>query len=238
VELTVQKIDSSVSVLENSGYLKAGNDTKVHSARIIYSRDGIRSFISQSSGIEIKDILLLLLRTAGERIFDQKVKLNLNDLAGMSGWPEKKIIQLLKSASDSRIIELEEPTNHKKVFLQNERVKPETLSLNVRNLEQLRENAINKLKTMSDFVYYDECRFKYILDYFGEDSEGYECGNCDSCRGESKIASTSNSYIEEIVIRTLHDLKGSIKSTDLVKLLLGNSRHPGMISNPNFGIIA
>ena len=90
---------------------------------------------------------------------------------------------------------------------------------------------------MTEFVYTEDCRFKYILEYFGEECEDYECGICDSCRGETKVIGTTNDYIEEIIIRTLHELKTPIKSGDLIKLLLGTSRHPGIIRNSNYGII-
>jgi ATP-dependent DNA helicase RecQ len=90
---------------------------------------------------------------------------------------------------------------------------------------------------MTDFVYSKGCRFGYILRYFGEENDNYECGKCDSCRGDVHETGAADSYIEEIIIRTLHELKTPIKSTDLVKLLLGNSKHPGIMSNPNYGIV-
>ncbi len=236
-DVTAQKFDSAVRVLEQSGYLSVAGRDKEYSARILYSREGIRNHLEKSIDIELKDIILLLLRSSGERIFDQKVKINLNELARVTGWNNDKIKQLLQSASESRIIELGEPSSFNKVYLQNERLKAESLSLSMKNQDQLKENAVSKLKLMSDFVYATDCRFDYILKYFGEDNEKYNCGKCDLCRGEVHETGAANDYIEEIIIRTLHELKTPIKSTDLIKLLLGNSRHPGLMSNPNYGII-
>lgn len=236
-ELTVQKVDSSLTVLENSGYIVLKKNDKDYSARINYSRDGIQSLIRQAINIEIKDIILSLLRMAGERIFDYKVKLNLNKLSTMTGWSVSKIKQLLKAASENGIIQLDEPSSLKNVFLQNERVRPELLSLSLINQDELKARSIDKLKLMTEFVYTEDCRFKYILEYFGEENGNYKCGICDSCRGETAVNVTTNDYIEEIIIRTLHELKTPIKSVDLIKLLLGASRHPGIIKNSNYGVI-
>lgn len=236
-DLSAQIMDSSLTVLEQSGYISLKKNGNNYAARINYSRDGIQSLVKRAINIELKDIILLLLRMAGERIFDYKVKLDLDKLSGTTGWSVSKIKQLLRTAAESRIIELDEPSSLKNYYLQKERIRPELLFLSLKNKDELKRRSIDKLKLMTEFVYTDDCRFKYILDYFGEDCENYECGICDSCRGETKVVGTTNDYIEEIIIRTLHELKTPIKSRDLIKLLLGTSRHPGIIRNSNYGII-
>lgn len=44
-----------------------------------------------------------------------------------------------------------------------------------------KQNEYKKLQFMVDFVHYNSCLRKYILNYFGEEVEYEECGNCSNC---------------------------------------------------------
>jgi ATP-dependent DNA helicase RecQ len=75
---------------------------------------------------------------------------------------------------------------------------------------------------MVDFVFTDECRFKYILDYFGEDTKDYSCGKCDKCLNEEGVSFSSTEYIKEIILRGLNELGDSTEAS-LIKALRGSS---------------
>ena len=49
-----------------------------------------------------------------------------------------------------------------------------------------RLNQYRKLQQMVDFVHYNGCLRKYILNYFGEQVDYDECGNCSNCISEGK----------------------------------------------------
>ena len=46
---------------------------------------------------------------------------------------------------------------------------------------QYKEKQIIKLSRMIDFINTEDCRKKFILNYFGEDYEKDNCGMCDNC---------------------------------------------------------
>jgi predicted transcriptional regulator len=75
---------------------------------------------------------------------------------------------------------------------------------------------------MVDFVYTDGCRFKYILDYFGEDTKDYSCGKCDKCLNEEGVSFSSTEYIKEIILRGLNELGDSTEAS-LIKALRGSN---------------
>ncbi len=50
--------------------------------------------------------------------------------------------------------------------------------------EAEREQRIQRLRTMMNFCEQSSCRWARILQYFGEQSSGLQCGHCDNCRGE------------------------------------------------------
>lgn len=52
--------------------------------------------------------------------------------------------------------------------------------------EDRKLNEYKKLQYMVDFVHYNGCLRKYILNYFGEEVEYDECGNCSNCISEGE----------------------------------------------------
>ena len=46
--------------------------------------------------------------------------------------------------------------------------------------------ALKKLEAMTDFCESTQCRVKMFLDYFGENTEGFSCGECDNCKNPSE----------------------------------------------------
>ena len=50
-----------------------------------------------------------------------------------------------------------------------------------------------RLRKMIDFAYYEGCRHKFILDYFGDQSPTRTCGGCDNC--EKKQAGSSRAPV-------------------------------------------
>ncbi len=59
-------------------------------------------------------------------------------------------------------------------------VPPEQLELDRAALEEKERRDRQKLESMIRFAYADECRQRWILDYFGE-KDAPECGSCDVC---------------------------------------------------------
>jgi ATP-dependent DNA helicase RecQ len=74
---------------------------------------------------------------------------------------------------------------------------------------------------MLEFVFTNECRFKNILNYFGENVTDYRCGKCDNCTSTGKLKDSSTSYLSEIIIETLVEANEEIPENFLVNLLRG-----------------
>ncbi len=75
---------------------------------------------------------------------------------------------------------------------------------------------MKKFKLMKDFIFYDECRFAFLLDYFGEEKN--KCNKCDKCETQ-KIKIDS---LEKIVLASLTKIFW-IKYDALVEILQGKS---------------
>jgi len=61
----------------------------------------------------------------------------------------------------------------------------------------------------------------YILNYFGQNSKDYRCGKCDNCLDGGTAPSLD--YIDEIILRTLHESKTPLRKKTLLQILQGSS---------------
>ncbi len=55
------------------------------------------------------------------------------------------------------------------------------LNLNTKEINSKKEHSKDKLDSVIEYCFTDECRFKYILNYFGENKATYKCNKCDNC---------------------------------------------------------
>ncbi|MCB9247417.1 MAG: RecQ family zinc-binding domain-containing protein [Ignavibacteriales bacterium] len=73
-----------------------------------------------------------------------------------------------------------------------ERVDIKNLRLDKEDITNKILLAENKLNKIVDYVNSTDCRFKIILDYFGEVTENYFCGKCDNCGNLKNVLETKN----------------------------------------------
>jgi len=79
------------------------------------------------------------------------------------------------------IFSYEAPSISPAVVLTQPRVISSQLKINLKRMMELKGNAHEKLEQMTGYCFTKTCRFKYILDYFGEIESNYKCGKCDNC---------------------------------------------------------
>jgi ATP-dependent DNA helicase RecQ len=107
------------------------------------------------------------------------------------------------------------------VVLTCPRVSAENLNLNYKLINESYLNSQLKLDKMLEFVFTNECRFKNILNYFGENVTDYKCGKCDNCTSAGKLKDSSSAYLSEIILETLEEANEEIPENFLVNLLRG-----------------
>ncbi len=213
-------IESSIRILEESGYIKYSPDYYAnHKIQFIIEPDRLNYFIGSVNDNELKDFILLLVRYNGRKIFQIKTIINLKRYADILGTDLDLLIENLKMLSNSGIIFYEPPSIFPTVNILKPRVRSEHLFIDYSNTKRLIEHSRNKLAKMIDYVKTNECRFSYILKYFGEVKDNYKCGRCDNCNSKTKNLSCDE-YIKNHIIQTLGELN-SINKKDLFKILLG-----------------
>ncbi|MFC2134778.1 RecQ family ATP-dependent DNA helicase [Bacteroidota bacterium] len=229
-------LNSIINLLTDAGYLNKNSEfDKSHFVKFIIPKYELRKYVDRIAGDSLKDIILILMREHGSEIFTTKKRINISQLSSMLGTANNVIIELLENLANIGIIDYDKPTLFPSVKLSSTRVKSEELIIDFNSITLRKKHAYDKLNQMMNFVFTENCRMEFILNYFGERTENHKCGNCDVCTGRAEVLNSSIDYLEEIIIDTLHELKSSLKMFHLINILLGTSRSPGFKKLSSYG---
>ncbi len=213
---------SALKYLENSGYFhRVSEFDKKDSIQFLVDKDRLRQFVENPSYQEIANVVFSLLREFGSTILNSPVKISAPYLANKFLIPEQSFIDSLNILDNMGIISFQQAIAKETVILTTPRADADKLVLNYRVINESFLNLQNKLDKMTEFVFTNECRFRSILNYFGEDVSDYKCGKCDNCTSTGKLYDTSAAYLSEIIIETLEEAKEDLPENFLVNLLRG-----------------
>ncbi|ERI89859.1 ATP-dependent DNA helicase RecQ [Clostridiales bacterium oral taxon 876 str. F0540] len=84
-----------------------------------------------------------------------------------------------------------------------------------------RLNEYRKLQYMVDFVHHNDCLRKYILNYFGEETQD-ECGNCSSCLSEGEHV--DKTIDAQKVLSCIYRMKRDFGVNTIVDVLRGSAQ--------------
>ncbi len=221
---------STLKILENSGYLRMASEFDIKSSfQFIVDKNKLKEFVKNSSNKNLKEVILLLLRIYGSSIFTGEVQLYLSGLASQAGMQEFDIDEALTILDNLGFGKYSKPVSRNSVFLTSPRTNADRLNIDYKRINESYLNQQKKIDSMIDYVFTRDCRFKYILKYFGENVDNYSCGKCDNCLSEENYSSESIEYIKEIMLRTLHKA-GSVSESILIGILKG-SANPDKYNN-------
>lgn len=229
-------IESAIRVLEESRYIKWKSPAEhKYFCKYLLEPSKLSLFVKFFADNELKDLSLLLAREYGTNIFTQKTALSISNLANILDENTDVIVHQLQALSSAGIIEYERPNFEPAAYLSTERVRSADLKLNLDKTKSIQEHSKLKLEKMIGYVFTDECRFKYILEYFGQANAGYKCGKCDRCAVVTELKQTTLNYLEEIILQTVHESRIPLKTKYLIQTLTGKSKHPSVKKLSTYG---
>ena len=215
-------LHSAIRHLEQGGYLKFLSEFEKRTAiQFLLEKNRLKNFIKNSTNDNLKNILLYVLRDFGGGAYEKKTNISIPKAAEDMKLTEEEVIEALTVADNLGIITFFNSLSKDNVRLISPRVKSEHLKLDYKTINETYLLLQKKIDDMVDFVYTDACRFRFILDYFGEDTNDYACDKCDKCLSEDGISIGSSEYIKEIILRGLNEL-GDSTETNLIKVLRGS----------------
>lgn len=236
-ELSRGLISASLKFLQDEGYIKVISELgKKNYVRFLISPESLKKFV-KSPGDHFKQALILtLLRIHGGMIFNNKVEVSLHELAAETSLTETEIEEILFSLDNSGIAEYLKPLDKESIMLTKPRADTTRFNINFLRLNDAYFNAQKKLDMIVDFAYSRECRFKVILEYFGEDVTGYKCGKCDNCLSTEQITDNTFEYLQEIILKSIYEFKEGISENNLINILTGKTKSERLKVNSAFGV--
>jgi len=213
---------ASLRYLESSGYLRLISEfEKKDSFKFLVNKERLKDFVSTQTNEELKNALLLLLREYGSQPFLNEIKFSVFQLASKLNIPQMEFIDSLRMLDNLGFITFQESVSKDTLVLTAPRAPEEKLKLNFKKINESFINSQRKLDQMVEFVFSKQCRFRYILGYFGEDVKEYKCGKCDNCTQSSKISSGASEYISEIILKSLAEAGQEISESALLQIIQG-----------------
>lgn len=224
-ELSNGIVLSALGKLEEAGWIRILSefDKKL---RFKFSVDAayLKKFIKTTKNETWRELLLYLLKRFGYAPFRDRTSFTLHSISEELGIPEDEADDILLSVSYTGLMEYEKPFSKTGVILLKPRVTTEHLNLNYKSINDGFLRAHKKLEQMTGYVFTRDCRFRYILKYFGENNPAYTCGKCDNCLKELKESDKSFDYIAQSILRMLGTIETGVKEKFLITVLSGSSK--------------
>jgi ATP-dependent DNA helicase RecQ len=235
-KLTRGLLYSAFKYLEESRYLKILSEfDKRSTLQINYNKDDLKRFVDNVSDNVLKETILLLLREYGSKALNSPVSFSLSDLTNYLELTSSEIDAALITLDNLGVITYRKALSNEAVILTSPRISQERLSINYKKINEGYLHTQHKLDQMIEYVFTGECRFRYILNYFGEDVEKYNCGKCDRCMTGETVPESIREYISELILRTLRLLGGKSTQNVLLNVLKGKMSEPDLIMLATFG---
>lgn len=170
-------VGTAIKVLEGAGYIRRsieGNDLAF--LKLAASWERIDSSITKQA--KKQKLIIAELKKNHHDKLDAGWQISLDDLAVILNQKKATLQKLIKTLADADLITYRPPFRGSQIQVLKYQ-DASSLDLNFAELRKKMTAAYDKLDCIENYIYYDDCRQKYILNYFGE--EGTACGKCDIC---------------------------------------------------------
>jgi ATP-dependent DNA helicase RecQ len=215
-------LHAALIYLERAGYIgRVSEFEKKDSIHFTMEKNRLKQFVNTSNNEELKNIILQLLRQFGSALFSGSKSIQAGKIASSLSIPVPALYDKLTTLDNLGIISFQKAIDKDTIQLTAPRTVGDKLTLNYKMINESYINAQRKLNLMTDFAYTKKCRFIFILNYFGEQLDDYQCGKCDNCLAGERLTDSTAEYISEIIIRTLNEAEKPIDENALINILQG-----------------
>jgi ATP-dependent DNA helicase RecQ len=167
---------------------RAGRDGNLARCILLYQLEDrrVQSFFMIGRYPDIQEISAVY--DALRRLCDGGRALTLSTIENESGIAKRKTLAILSILKRAGKIDETRGSRFKLTSGEEDEQKLETIT---REYREKAESDRHKLEQMMLYGQIGSCRWKFLLDYFGEEADWDHCGNCDNCLTpiESRIGS-------------------------------------------------
>ncbi|PIW69356.1 MAG: hypothetical protein COW08_07565 [Ignavibacteriales bacterium CG12_big_fil_rev_8_21_14_0_65_30_8] len=217
-------LNSVLNTLQTSGYLKViSKYDKSNAVKINFTQEKLKSFIKKTLNFSIKELILYLIQKYGNNVFSKMIEIDLKGISKELNFSISVIKENFIKLNDLGVLNFKQNERGEYINLTTQRVSTDRLQIDYTKINSSYLVGQQKIEKMLGFVFTNECRFKYILNYFGEDTSAYTCGICDVCKHGQNISDSSTEYIKEIVLNLIYYQNNKLTENDVIKILKGES---------------
>ncbi len=216
------QLNSILSLFEKEGLIQFKLNSQSRFAIKLAISTGEARQISKRLHVNEANLIEWILRNYGSKPQSSFVNVNAAKLSNDLMLTSFEIESALRNLEQRGMIECKMPKDEKSFNFKGERVYAEQLPINYSKLEERAVYNIRKLDLMEKFVYTDECKWKFILNYFHEDAaESFKCNNCDSCKSPNQLFRFEQIDLEKEILKTIKEVRGKFGSATIIEILRG-----------------
>ncbi|MGE5432411.1 MAG: RecQ family ATP-dependent DNA helicase [Syntrophomonadaceae bacterium] len=229
-------LSSVLNSLEEAGYIKTlssfGNK---YLAQFNLDVEMLKEYTKSVSNNTLRDIIVILLKKYGNTIINSMTPISPEEMAANYGISPEYVYQTLELLNSIGILDLVKPSADNKVMLLKTRVREEYLFLEYDKIMRSFQGAAKKLEEMVSYSYTEDCRMRFIMNYFGQIDGSFKCGRCDNCTEKPEASSSISDYLSELILRSVAENQGGISEAKLISLLQGRTSAAQMGTSATFG---
>lgn len=217
-----QQIQSIIAILEKNEIIKIVSENDFITIRLFITPN---DFEKIKSNLTVNEISLIeyLFRKFGTLITKQDVRVNLSNLIQETEIFRSQIEKVLDELDQSGLIEYKLITFNEGFYFSKPRMHPEQLPINFAEIEKHLARGITRINEIENFVFSNDCRWKYILKYFGEEvPDNFQCDNCDNCKTSNSRIDLSSTNIEKEILKTIKEVNGKFGTSTIIDILRGS----------------
>jgi len=162
----------------------------------------------QIANAKLDPLVKLLLRSYGGELLVEYIKIQESKLSKAMNLPESEIVRQLEQMDKQGVLAYDKRKDQPQITFLTERYDAGKLPLNLKRIEERRQNAISKAASMIAYVKNASlCRSIQISQYFGEETDEI-CGICDVCVQKKRLSHPKGDEVKNRIIQTLKDGTG------------------------------
>ena len=178
IYINEMQISSSIKILEEQGFLSKDMDANSNiKIKLNENFDDIIKNLSPRARSQ-KDLLFTLKRDLNlEKKGDAK-EFSIDEFCLAYNIQKNNINRILNILDIKGFIKYIPPIKGRVVKLL---YKDKNIEIDSEKINQKKKESISKINIMEEYILTKMCRHKFILNYFGEESEDDYCDMCDNC---------------------------------------------------------
>ncbi len=220
--LPEQQIQSIISILEKNEIIKIVSENDYATIKLLITPI---DFEKIKSNLSVNEVALIeyLFRKFSTLITKQEIRIKLSTLLYETEIYRSQIEKILHELDQSGLIEYKLITFNEGFYFTKPRMHSEQLPINFAEIEEHLARGITRINEIENFIFTNECRWKYILKYFGEEiSDNFQCDNCDNCKASKSRIDLSSINIEKEILKTIKEVNRKFGTSTIVDILRGS----------------